>query len=229
MGLLIVTLIFPLVVAVVSANPFMPSGSWSNEPAPPSISVQSPSETQAYSSGQDVWLNFTVAVPITDWYSSKSGYLYPEPYATTLGTLIGVKFSLDGKPARAASSVSTSPLRVSKVYNPQSGLFHFSINLGNLPTGKHTVVISAEGSGYYGNLTHSAFSDSFILDVQESDKTKVVSSSTSINFEVSGDPPIIQTLPFITASVAIAAVTGAGLLFYSRKLKHKTVNIPANV
>ncbi len=125
LAFLIVTLTFPLLVALVSANPFMPSGSWSNEPTPPSINVQSPSETQNYYYGRDVWLRFTVTVPITDWYSTKPEYLYPEPYATTLGTVTQVKFSVDGKPESNANSISESPLKVSKVYNPQSGLLHF--------------------------------------------------------------------------------------------------------
>ncbi len=87
--------------------------------------------------------------------------------------------------------------------------------------GRHTIVINAEGSGYYGNLTHSAFSDSFILDVQESDKTKLVSSSASIDFNVDGDPPITQTLPIIAVTAGIVAVAGAGSLVYLKKIKRK--------
>ena len=57
LALLISTLAATLLVHVVTANPFMPSGSWSDDPIPPSINIQSPSETQNYYNGSDVWLN----------------------------------------------------------------------------------------------------------------------------------------------------------------------------
>ncbi|MBN1245376.1 hypothetical protein JXA31_07265 [Candidatus Bathyarchaeota archaeon] len=221
LGLLLSTLAATLFVNVVTANPFMPSGSWSDEPIPPSINVQSPSETQNYYDGSDVWLNFTVTVPWTDWYSTKSGYLYPDHYATTLGNLTQVRFSIDGKPENDASKISESALKVSKVYVPRWGVLHFSVNLGQLSVGRHTIIINAEGSAYYGNLTHGAFSDTFPIDTDESDKTKLVHSSLQSNFVVgpnSTQKPFPTTL--VIAPIAAVTVIGVGLLVYLKKRKH---------
>ena len=214
-----------LFVDVVSANPFMPSGSWSDEPIPPSISIQSPTESLNYWSGSDVWLNFTVAEPLTNWYSAGS-ISYPDYYATTLGNLTQVSFSIDGKQANNLSKISESPLKSYKIYNPKSGLLHFSVNLGRLPVGRHTINITADGSAYYGNLTHSAFSDSFPIDTDKSDKTKFLSSSLQRNFVVDDAPPITFMTPFSPASVATVSlfgvvVVGASLLVYFRRRKGK--------
>jgi hypothetical protein len=221
------------------ANPFMPSGSWSDEPVPPSINVESPSETLNISYGSDVWLNFTVTVPWTDWYNTQSGdlypeYLYPESYATTLGTLTDVTFSLDGNAENNVSKISESPIEVSKVYHPYGGVLRFTVNLGCLSVGRHTIVINAEGSAYYGNLTHGAFSDNFAYDFQEGDETKFVQSSADISFIVSSE--LIQepspatgqesaqepfpTVPVVVATIASVAVVGVGLLVYFKKRKH---------
>ena len=120
LALLISTLGATLLVQVVTANPFMPNGSWSDEPIPPSINVQSPTESFNYWNGSDVWLNFTVAEPLTNWYSAGS-ISYPDYYATTLGNLTQVSFSIDGKQENNASKISESPLRSYKVYNPTGG------------------------------------------------------------------------------------------------------------
>ncbi len=214
-----------LFVHVVSANPFMPSGSWSDEPIPPSISIQSPTESLNYWNGSDVWLNFTVAEPLTNWYSTGS-ISYPDYYATTLGNLTQVSFSIDGKQENNVSKISESPLKSYKVYNPMSGLLHFSVNLGRLPVGQHKINITADGSAYYGNLTHSAFSDSFPIDTDKSDKTKFLSSSLQRNFVIDDFAPITFMAPFPTASVAIVssvgvAVVGVGLLVYFKRKRGK--------
>ena len=99
---------------------------------------------------------------------------------------------------------------------------HFSVNLGRLPVGQHTINITAEGSAYYGNLTHSAFSDSFPIDADKSDKTKLLSSSLQRNFAVDGVATITSTEPFPTATVAAVStvavvVVTAGLLVYFRR------------
>ena len=225
LALLISMLAVTLIVHVASANPFMPSGSWSDEPTPPSINVQSPNETLNYWSGSDVWLNFTVTEPVTNWYSTES-FSYPDYYATTLGNLTQVRFSIDGKQENIASKISESALKIGKVYNPQGGVLRFSVNLGRLSVGQHTININAEGSAYYGNLTHSAFSDSFPIDTDESDKTKLVHSSVQSNFVVDGVAPSISvppepfpTVPVVAVSAAILAVAGAGLLVYFKKQK----------
>ena len=212
-----------LLVHVATANPFMPSGSWSDEPIPPSINIQSPTESFSYWNGSDVWLNFTVAEPVTNWYSTGS-ISYPDYYATTLGNLTQVSFSLDGKQENHATKISESALRSYKLYNPTGGLLHFSVNLGRLPVGQHTIYINAEGAAYYGNLTHSAFSDSFPIDTDESDKTRLLSSSLQSNFVVDGVATDTSMEPFPTATVAAVSgaaviLVGAGLLVYFKKRK----------
>ncbi len=223
--LLVPMLSAALFVHVVCANPFMPSGSWSDEPIPPSISIQSPTESLNYWNGSDVWLNFTVAEPLTNWYSAGS-ISYPDYYATTLGNLTQVSFSIDGKQENNVSKISESPLKSYKVYNPMSGLLHFSVNLGRLPVGRHTINVTAEGSAYYGNLTHSAFSDSFPIDTDKSDKTKFLSSSLQRNFAVDDAAPITFTELFSTATVATVSLVGVavastGLLVYFKRRRGK--------
>ena len=204
LALLIPTLAATLLVHVVTANPFMPIGSWSDDPIPPSISVQSPSETLNYQSGNDVWLNFTVTVPMTWWYSTKSGYLYPDHYATTFGNVTQVHFSVDEKQESNANKTSELYYTNLRDLLTKPSELYFSNNLGQLSVGRHTVIISAEGSGYYGNLTHDAFSDNFQYDAQESDKTKLVQSSVQINFVVGGVTPSISILsPTNTTYAAI--------------------------
>ena len=95
---LLAALATELHVKVASANPFMPLGSWSNDPGPPTVNIQSPTDSTNSPSGNNVWLNFTVKAPITEWYSTKQGYLYPDHYATTFGNVTQVLYSLDGKP-----------------------------------------------------------------------------------------------------------------------------------
>lgn len=171
-------------LGIANADPFMPSGSWSDEPIPPAINVQSPSEKLNYWIGSDVWLDFTVTVPLTDWYSTTS-FRFPEN-ATTFGTVSAVRFSLDGKPENNANKVSE-----------HEGVLSFSVNLGLLSFGQHAIIISAEGSGYFGNLTHD-LSHGSNYTFQESAKTKLVRSSVSINFVVDGvrptTPPSISIL-----------------------------------
>jgi hypothetical protein len=228
LSLLISTLAATLLVHVATANPFMPSGSWSDEPIPPSINVQSPSETQNYHSGSDVWLNFTVTEPLTNWYSTES-FRYPKTYATTSGNLTQVRFSLDGKQDIPVSKISESALKNSGLYNPQGGVLHFSVNLGQLSVGQHTIDINAEGSTYYGNLTHSSWSDSFQNYVQASDKTKIVHSSLQSSFVVDGVKPSTPLEPFPTLSIlaisaAIVAVACVGSVVYFKKLRHARSN-----
>jgi hypothetical protein len=205
LGFLISILSVMLHGKIVVANPFMPSGSWSDEPVPPSIKIESPSEILNYGYESYVWLIFTVTVPWTDWYNTHSGYLYPEPYATTLGNLTEVTFSLDGNAENNISKISESPIEVSKVYHPYGGVLRFAVNLRWLSVGRHTIVINAEGSAYYGNLTHGAFSDNFAYDSQEGGEIKLVQSSADISFVVCSDliqepSPTSTSTPQPTAS-----------------------------
>ena len=221
LALLISTLTFTVLVQVASANPFMPSGSWSSEPIPPSIEVQSQNGALTYWNGSDVWLNFTVTKPVTNWYSAGT-FRYPDYYATTFGNLSQVRFSVDGQQEKVASSVSESKLKKYALYNPLGGILQYSVNLGWLPVGNHTINIIAEGRAYFGNLTHSAFSDSFPIDTDSSDKTKPVQSSLKNNFVVDGVAPIpppesFPTLPVLAGLTAVVVVASVGLLVYFKK------------
>jgi hypothetical protein len=171
-GMLLSTLaVTTLLVNVGTANPFMPSGSWSDEPIPPSIDIQSPSEKLHYWTGSDVWLDFTVNVPLTPWYSP-SMKPYPDHYATTFGTISRVRFSIDGKAENNTDRVSE-----------YQGILTFSVNLGRLSVGWHTIEINAEGMARYGNLNHDIYLGSQ-YSFKESTRTKFVSSSASISFVV---------------------------------------------
>ena len=219
--LLISTLIITLIVQAASANPFMPSGSWSDEPVPPSIEIQSPNGTYCWN-GSDVWLKFTVTKPVTNWYSAGS-ISYPDYYATTFGNLSQVRFSIDGQQEQIARNFSESALKVYKLYVPTGGILHYSVNVGRLPVGNHTIIINAEGSAYFGNLTHGAFSDSFPVDADASDKTKPVNSSLQDSFLVNGVAPnALPIQPFAVALAAIVALAGAGLLVYFRARRRKS-------
>jgi hypothetical protein len=74
----------------------------------------------------------------------------------------------------------------------------YSVNLGRLSAGQHTVVISAKGSGYYGDLklTQDISLASNYSIVDAGAKTKLVSSSVSINFVVDEARP--TTPPEVT-------------------------------
>jgi len=228
LALLISTLAVTLLAQVVIANPIMPIGSWSDESTPPSINIQSPSETLNYGDRSDVWLNFTVTMPLTDWYSTKPGYLYPDHYATTPGNVTQVQFFVDEKQEN----------NVNKTYAP-FGPVYFSVNLGRLSIGRHTIIISAEGSGYFGNITQEAFSDYFQIYPQKSVKTKPVHSSVQINFVVgevttSSTPTetpsptplstqepsqIVTVIAAFLGTIVAAVMVSAGLLVYFRKRK----------
>ncbi len=208
------------------ADPFMPSGSWSDEPIPPSIDVQSPSENFNYGTESDVWLNFTVTKPSTSWYSTRMNP-YPERYATTHGNLTQVKFSLDRKPEITPDKISED-----------REVLSFSVKLGHLSVGRHTITIYAEGFARYGNLTHDIYVNSQ-YSFNDSTKTKLVETSTDIRFVVTDTNPaevILEqpneedklatstTEPFPTSltatSIMMAIVIGTGVLLYFKKRKH---------
>ncbi len=207
------------------ANPFMPSGSWSDEPIPPSIDVQSPSETLHYWTESDVWLNFTVTAPRTSWYSTRMNP-YPDHYAITYGTVTQVRFSLDRNAEK----------NVDKIFEYQ-GVLSFSVKLGRLSVGRHTLRIYAEGLARCGNLTHDVYVGSE-YSFQNSTKTKLVGTSTDVSFVVTDTPtadiPLeqpneedelttstVQPFPttLVVASVITVAVVGMGLIVYLKKRK----------
>ena len=190
----------------VRADPFMPSGSWSDEPIPPSIEVQSPSSKKFnYGTESDVWLNFTVTAPLTSWYSTSMNP-YPESYATTFGDVTQVSFSLDRKPKNV----------VEQIYTYQ-GVSFFSVELGYLSVGRHNITIYAEGLARYGNLTHDIFVGSQ-YSINDGNKTKLVETSKDIGFIVaSTTEPFLISL--VTASIISMIVISVGLLVYFKKRK----------
>lgn len=225
LGLLLSTLTVTLLVHVVTANPFMPSGSWSDEPVPPSINVESPSKTLNYCYGSDVWLNFTVTAPSTTWYSARMNP-YPDHYAITYGTVTQVRFSLDRNAEKNVDKISE-----------YQGFLSFSVKLGSLSVGRHIIRIYAEGLACYGNLTHDVYVGSE-YSFQDSTKTKLVGTSTDVSFVVTDTPtadiPLEQPIeegelttltvePFpttlVVASVITVAVVGMGLIVYLKKCK----------
>jgi len=228
MMLLFVAVAGTQLVNSARADPFMPSGSWSDDPIPPSIDVQSPSENLTYWSERDVWLNFTVTKPSTSWYSTRMNP-YPERYATTHGNLTQVNFSLDRKPEMTPDKISED-----------RGVLSFSVKIGTLPAGRHTITIHAEGFARYGNLTHDIYVNSQ-YSFNDSTKTKFVETSTDIRFVVTNTDPAAEVIieqpndedelvtsttePFPTSSVAtstmMAIVIGACVLVYFKKRRRR--------
>jgi len=196
-GILLSTLAAAILfVSVVTANPYFPEGSWSDEPIPASIDVQSPSEKLQYWIGSDVWLDFTVTVPLTPWYDP-----YNQHVATLSGTVTQVSFSLDGKEENNIENISE-----------YQRVLSFSVNLGRLSVGRHAVTIYAEGFARYGNLTHDIHIGSH-YSFEESTKTKFVSSSESISFVVD------EVRPTTPPNVILLNPSGA-TLYYIRDWTH---------
>jgi len=233
LAIIISTLLFSAVAGAKlvnsgRANPFMPSGSWSDEPIPPSIDVQSPSETLHYWTESDVWLNFTVTAPRTSWYSTMMNP-YPDNYAITYGNVTQVRFSLDRKAETITDKISE-----------YQGVLSFSVKLERLSIGRHDITIYAEGFARYRNLTHDVYVGSE-YSFKDSAITKLVETSIDVSFIVADAPPANipleqlneedelkapiepqaeESLPIklIIGFIAIVVV-GAGLLIYFKKCK----------
>jgi hypothetical protein len=184
-------------VKVGTANPFFPSGSWSDEPDKPIINLLSPQENQNLTGAVDVWLNFTVTVPKTKWYSGADNF------ATTFGNITSTTYSVDGKPPMEVSASSE-----------EYGVLSFAVNLGLLPDGSHTILISAEGYGYCGNIITDLYAGS-TPSFMESVSTVLVSNFAEVDFVVGN---VLQTALMI-ATITIAPATAFGLLFYFKKCR----------
>jgi hypothetical protein len=163
-------------MGVTLGDPFMPANSWSNPPTPPSFNVQSPSEKLSYWVNSDVWLDFAVTPPLTYWYSPDRSS-YPSHYATSFGEITYVGFSVDGQTETAVNKVSE-----------YQSVESYSVNIGRLSAGQHTIRITAQGSGRYGNLTHDLYSSSN-HSIQDSTKTKFLQNSIKLSFTVNQDRP----------------------------------------
>jgi hypothetical protein len=171
-----------LPVHLATADPFMAKGTYSGEPTPISINIQSPSEKITYWIGSDVWLDFTVKKPVTWWYDTITNITY----MGSIGTLTKVGYVLDNLPQKDTNKVSKN-----------EGVDTFSVNLGRLTSGQHTLIINVEGLGYFGNLNLTRdihLGSNYSMHDQL--KTKPVNCSVSINFDVAAFRP--TTSPNIT-------------------------------
>ncbi len=152
-------------VEMAKANPFFPSGSYSEEPTIPLISVNLPQQRLSYGSDIDVWLDFTLTVPMTSWYRSDGSKI-----GTTFGSITSVSYYLDGE---------ERSITANKTYHEYQ---YFQVSLGAFTYGLHTIKIEVNGSAYtkttITNDLYAGSTPSFI----ESVPTKPVSNSAEINF-----------------------------------------------
>ena len=169
----VVSTILPSILNV-KANPFFPKGSVAHDPSPPSFEVQSPKPEQRLNPTNDVWLKFKVTVPLTSW----------DGIGTTFGSIISVSYILDSK--------QEQNLVIYK--NDEHGAISYSINLGRLSGGKHTLKISAEGSGWYGTATHDLYAGSK-PSFKEVMQTKSLNNSVQYDFWVEDSSNIIISSP----------------------------------
>jgi hypothetical protein len=146
----------------VKANPFIPKGSVAHEPTLPLIEVQSPTKELRLEPSSEIWLKFKVTVPKTSWGS----------IGTTYGSITSVSYILD--------SNQKQMLNLTK---PEYGVSKYSINIGQLSEGKHTIKIIVVGSGYYGTATHDLYAGSN-PSFKEVMKTKLLENSVQIVFGV---------------------------------------------
>lgn len=183
LALLILTLTSPALVNVTVADPYMPSGTYNGEPTPPQINFQSPTQKITYWIGSDVWLDFTVAKPVTPWYDTLTNH----SASASEGTITEVTYSLDGAPPTGTNKVSE--------YVGVGSYYSYSINLGRLAAGHHTIVTTAGGSAQHGPITltqdiHLGSNYTYVPQFE------FVSNSASISFDVAAARP--TTPPNIT-------------------------------
>jgi hypothetical protein len=166
-----------MLMPVVEANPVIPRGSVA-VPIPPSIEVQSPLEGQRLNSAGDVWLKFTVTVPKTSW-----GHV-----GTSFGGVTSVKFILD--------SEQEQDLIINKA---SYDVISYSLNLGQLSDGAHTLKIFAEGLAYYGTSEHDFYAGS-TPSINEAMPRKSLNCTVQVSFSVAGSsnatgvPPSVHVL-----------------------------------
>ena len=183
----LIVVLQPLTPAA-KANPFIPKGSVAHEPTLPLIEVQSPTKEQKLEPSSEIWLKFKVTVPKTSWGS----------IGTTFGRITSVRYILDSNPKQT--------LNLTKA---EYGVSTYSVNLGQLSDGKHTIKIIAVGSGYYGTATHDLYagSDPSFKEVM---KTKLLENSVQIVFGIGESSNFdVYTLelpsPTLTPSPTIAS------------------------
>jgi hypothetical protein len=176
LALLFATVAGAKLMPIVEANPVIPRGSVAEDPSPPSIEVQSPLEGQRLTPADGVWLKFKVTVPKTSWGS----------IGTTFGDVTSVRFILD--------SEQEQDLNLNQA--DEHGVMSYSLNLGKLSGGEHTLKIIAEGIGYYGTATHDLYpgSNPSFLEVMH---TKSLNSTVQISFAVEGSSNVTCVSPSV--------------------------------
>ena len=175
LALLFITVAGAKLMPFVEANPVIPRGSVA-EPIPPSIEVQSPLEGQRLNSANGVWLKFKVTVPKTSWGS----------VGTSFSDVTSVRFILDSEQEQdlILNEASTN------------GVMSYSLNLGQLSGGEHTLKIIAEGLAYYGTATHDFYSGS-VPSIDEVMPTKSLNSTVQISFTVEGSSNATSVSPSV--------------------------------
>ncbi len=173
------------VLDVASANFFIDKGIYHGEPTLPAIDIQSPSEKITYWIESDVWLDFTIRVPRTAWYSVETKEFSHGSY----GNMTEVTVSIGVSQQRQISAVSK--------HEGVDWYFSYSVNLGRLTAGQHTVTVTATGWGYDGVIdVEQNINLGSNYSIRDQLKTKTVSSSASISFSVDATRP--STLPNVT-------------------------------
>ena len=162
-------------LAVVSANPFLPEGTIGLEPSPPVVTVQSPRANETFDKVSVIWFNFSVAEPITTWNYTGTSFFQQGVIAQTFGEMTLINYSLDG---------TTFDITGKQVYE-ENGVLYYSFLCGQLLEGGHTILVMAEGVGYYGVLEGDVYvGSSYSMSNLPS---KTVSSTATINFVVGND------------------------------------------
>ncbi|MEM2099316.1 MAG: hypothetical protein QXU99_06210 [Candidatus Bathyarchaeia archaeon] len=160
---------------IVNANPVIPRGSVA-EPIPPSIDVQSPLEGQRLNAKNGVWLTFKVNVPLTSWGS----------VGTSFGNVTSVRFILD--------QGQEQQLYLDKA--DEHGVIRYSLNLGQLSSGKHTIEIIVEGLAYHGTATHDFYFGS-TPSLAEAMPKKLLNNTVQISFTVEGGFNALSVSPSV--------------------------------
>jgi hypothetical protein len=187
-------------LSVSSADPFIPEGTIGLEPCPPLVTVQSPIENQTFDKASVIWFNFSVAEPITTWNYTGTSFFQQGVIAHTFGDITLVNYSLDG---------IIFDITGKQVYE-ENGVLYYSIPCEQLLEGGHTILVMAEGVGYYGELEGDVYVGSSYS--MSSLPLKTVSSTATISFFV-GNNDTQTAILGVAITLAVLSV-GLGLLVY---------------
>lgn len=196
---------------VSSANPFLPKGTIGLEPNPPLVNVQSPTENQTFKKASNIWLNFSVTKPTTTWNYTGTSFFKEGEIAHTFGKINSINYSLDEKNFNITG----------KHMYEESGILYYSIPIEQLLEGGHTISVTVEGNGHYGELQGDVYIGSgYSMSTLPS---KTVSSIVEINFMV-GDVNItpsntLTSTPYLLPLTVVILVVTFLFLVYRRHRK----------